>query len=103
MSFWRSWIRHCMHIMPASGKARKSKAFSITGFWRSAIITLLLVGGIYNFIVQGISSTDVLQKLGVTLLQFTEIVKVIAIVYASLGIGVGVIGSSISMKKYLEV
>lgn len=69
----------------------------------AAIITLLLVGGIYNFIVQGISSTDVLQKLGVTLLQFTEIVKVIAIVYASLGIGVGVIGSSISMKKYLEV
>lgn len=69
----------------------------------AAIITLLLVGGIYNFIVQGISSTDVLQKLGVTLLQFTEIVKVIAIVYVSLGIGVGVIGSSISMKKYLEV
>lgn len=69
----------------------------------AAIITLLLVGGIYNFIVQGISSTDVLQKLGVTLLQFREIVKVIAIVYGSLGIGVGVIGSSISMKKYLEV
>ncbi len=69
----------------------------------AAIITLLIVGGIYDLIVQNIGNSIVLQKMGVTLLQFREIVKVIAIVYGSLGIGVGVIGSSISMKKYLEV
>lgn len=69
----------------------------------AAIITLLVVGGIYNFIVQSIGQSNVLQKMGVNLLQFSEIVNTIAIVYAILGIGVGVIGSSISMKKYLEV
>lgn len=69
----------------------------------AAVITLLIVGGIYDMIVQNIVSSNVLQKMGVTLLQFTEIVQTIAIVYGVLGIGVGAIGSSISMKKYLEV
>lgn len=69
----------------------------------AAVMTLLIVGGIYDMIVQNIVSSDVLQKMGVTLLQFTEIVQTIAIVYGVLGIGVGAIGSSISMKKYLEV
>lgn len=69
----------------------------------AAVMTLLIVGGIYDMIVQNIVSSNVLQKMGVTLLQFTEIVQTIAIVYGVLGIGVGAIGSSISMKKYLEV
>lgn len=69
----------------------------------AAVITLLIVGGIYDMIVQNIESSNVLQKMGVTLLQFTQIVQTIAIVYGVLGIGVGAIGSFISMKKYLEV
>lgn len=69
----------------------------------SAGITLLIVGGIYDIIIQSIEKTNALQSIGVTLLQFSEIVQLIAIVYIILGIGVGVIGSSISMKKYLEV
>ena len=69
----------------------------------SAIITLLIVGIIYDFVVQSIQSSNVLQTMGVTLLQFQEIVNLIAAAYAILGIGVGIIGSSISMKKYLEV
>ena len=47
--------------------------------------------------------SNVLQTMGVNLLQFNEIVQLVAIAYLVLGIGVGVIGSSISMKKYLEV
>ena len=43
------------------------------------------------------------KKMGITLLQFAEIGKTITIVYAGLGIGIGIIGSSVSMKKYLEV
>lgn len=66
-------------------------------------ITLLIVGGIYDMIVQWIEQTNALQSIGITLLQFSEIVRLIAIVYMILGIGVGVMGSSISMKKYLEV
>lgn len=69
----------------------------------AAGITLCIVAGIYDMIIQSIGSSDVLQKMGVTLLVFSEIIQTIAIVYAVLGIGVGVIGSSISMKRYLEV
>jgi len=69
----------------------------------SAAVTIIIVGAVYDFVVQGIESSNVLQTMGVTLLQFSEIVQLIAIAYLVLGIGVGVIGSSISMKKYLEV
>lgn len=69
----------------------------------SAIITLLIIGFIYNIVLQKIQMSNVLPALGVNLLEFNEIVQLIAIAYLILGIGVGVIGSSISMKKYLEV
>ena len=69
----------------------------------AAVITLLIVGLLYDFVIQNIESSKVLQKMGVTLLQFTELAKPITIVYACLGIGIGIIGSSVSMKKYLEV
>lgn len=69
----------------------------------AAVLTLLIVGLLYDIIIQNIEESKVLQQLGVTLLQFTEIAKPITMVYAVLGIGLGVIGSSVSMKKYLEV
>lgn len=69
----------------------------------AAAVTILLVGGIYDFVIQSVEQSNVLQTMGVTLLQFSEVVKLIAIAYVVLGIGVGVLGSSISMKKYLEV
>lgn len=69
----------------------------------AAAITILIVGAMYDFVIQSIESSNILQTMGVTLLQFPEIVQLVAIAYVVLGIGVGVIGSSISMKKYLEV
>ena len=69
----------------------------------AAGITILVVGSIYDLVIKNITASNVLQTMGVTLLQFSEIVQLIAIVYVALGIGVGVVGSSISMKKYLEV
>ncbi len=69
----------------------------------AAIITLLIVGILYDVVIQNIEASNVLQKMGVTLLTFLEIAKPITIVYAVLGIGIGIIGSSVSMKKYLEV
>ena len=68
-----------------------------------AILTLVIVGVLYDFVIKSIETSNVLQKMGITLLQFIEIAKPVAIVYAVLGIGVGIIGSSVSMKKYLEV
>lgn len=69
----------------------------------AAAITLLIIGVLYDVVIQNIESSKVLQQMGITLLKFVEIAKPIAIVYAALGIGVGIVGSSMSMKKYLEV
>ncbi len=69
----------------------------------AALITLVIVGFLYDFVINKIESSNVLQNMGITLLQFIEIAKPVAIVYATLGVGVGIVGSSVSMKKYLEV
>ena len=69
----------------------------------AAAATLCIVGGIYDIIINKIVESNILQTMGVTLLQFSEVLQIIGIVYIGLGIGVGVVGSSISMKKYLEV
>lgn len=69
----------------------------------AAILTLLIVGALYDVIISKIQEANVLQMMAISLLQFTEVVKSITAVYALLGIGVGIIGSTISMKKYLEV
>ena len=69
----------------------------------AALLTILMVGLSYNFIIEKIASSDVLKQMSINLMAFNQIANIIAIVFLSLGIGIGVIGSSISMKKYLEV
>ncbi len=69
----------------------------------AAVITLVIIGVLYDVVIQNIESSKVLQQMGITLLKFAEIAKPVALVYATLGIGVGIVGSSMSMKKYLEV
>lgn len=69
----------------------------------AAIITLLIIGLLYDVVIQNIEASKVLQKMSITLLSFSEIAQIISIVYATLGIGIGILGSAMSMKKYLEV
>ena len=69
----------------------------------AAVITLLIIGVLYDVVIQNIEDSKVLQQMEITLLKFTDLAKPVAGVYALLGIGVGIIGSSVSMKKYLEV
>ena len=69
----------------------------------AAIITLLIIGLLYDVVIQNIEASKVLQKMSITLLSFSEIAKIISIVYATLGVGIGILGSAMSMKKYLEV
>ena len=69
----------------------------------AAVITLVIIGCLYDVVIQNIENSKVLQQMGITLLKFVEIAQPIALVYAALGIGVGIVGSSMSMKKYLEV
>ena len=69
----------------------------------SACISILVVGGGYKIIATKLLETAVIQNLGITLVSFTDMFSMLIIVYLLLGIGIGVIGSAISMRKYLEV
>ena len=42
-------------------------------------------------------------QVNISLLTFKDLYQLILIVYMILGIGIGALGSSISMKKYLDV
>ena len=69
----------------------------------SSLISLLIIGGGYNFISQKVLQSNVIDKLEISMVSFNDMFSLIIIVYLVLGIGIGVIGSSISMRKYLEV
>ena len=66
-------------------------------------ITILLLGGVYNWIMPVFANTQISIDMGIKIVGFSELFLSIVTVYLVLGIGIGVIGSSISMKKYLEV
>ena len=69
----------------------------------SACISILVIGGTYKVIAANLLGSAVIQNLGITLVTFGDMFNMLIIVYLILGIGIGVLGSSISMKKYLEV
>lgn len=66
-------------------------------------ITILLLGLAYNAIMPTFASTGTAINIKIEIVSFAELFKSIVIVYLILGTGIGVVGSSISMKKYLEV
>ncbi len=69
----------------------------------SASITIVILAGIYNYLLRKIEASEAFSRLGVSLLQFPDMARTIIIVFLILGIGIGIVGSRISMKKYLEV
>lgn len=69
----------------------------------AALISILIVGLAYNAMIPNLLETAVVKKLEITFVTFNEMFNLIIIVYLALGIGIGVIGSMMSMKKYLEV
>ena len=69
----------------------------------SGIISVAIIGFAYTYIANKMSGTDFMQMLSWNLLEFKNMFHLILTVYLGLGIGIGVIGSSISMRKYLEV
>lgn len=68
----------------------------------AAIISIVILGFVYNFIAEklviSISST-----LPLTLLSFSDMFSMLLTIYIIMGIGIGAIGSAISMRKYLDV
>lgn len=69
----------------------------------AAMISILILGLGYNFLINKIMESSVTSMINITLLPFAEVFKLVIIVYLSLGIGIGTMGSVISMRKYLEV
>ena len=69
----------------------------------SALLTILIIYGGYTFIISKILGVINSIQVNVSLLTFKDMYQMILIVYMALGIGIGVLGSSISMRKYLEV
>ncbi len=69
----------------------------------SALITLAIVGVVYNSAINGILSSSVIQIINMTLYGFSDIFIKLLVVYLVLGTGIGIVGSMISMRKYLKV
>ena len=69
----------------------------------SALLTILIIYGGYTFIISKILGVFNSIQVNVSLLTFKNMYQMILIVYMALGIGIGVLGSSIYMRKYLEV
>ena len=69
----------------------------------SAVITLVILGLAYNGVMGGIGDSILIQEMGFGLLSFSEMFYLVLTVYLILGVGIGVLGSTISMRKYLKV
>ena len=69
----------------------------------SGLLSVLIIWGGYTFICDKLATTTFLEMANWKLLEFKDMFKLILTVYLGLGVGIGVVGSSISMKKYLEV
>lgn len=69
----------------------------------SALISILLLGLAYNGTTNAVLNLLQSTSLPLGIISFSDMFGLVLIVYLCLGIGIGVIGSIISMRKYLEV
>ena len=69
----------------------------------SSALTLGIVSGLYNVALSKILESTVFKRVPVTLYSFNDLFVKILIVYIILGTGIGILGSVISMRKYLKV
>lgn len=69
----------------------------------SGAISLALIAGLYMLISQNVGFIGFLSNLGLRLLDFSDMFNLILVIYLVLGVGIGVLGSSLSMRKYLKV
>lgn len=57
----------------------------------SALITILIVGLLYNVAVNGISQTETFQRLNLKLYTFANMFNLLIITYILLGVGIGIV------------
>ena len=69
----------------------------------SGLLSVAIIGVAYTYIANKMSGTAFMEIIHWKLLEFKDMFNLILTVYMGLGIGIGIVGSGISMKKYLEV
>ncbi len=69
----------------------------------AGILSVGIIGLTYTYISGKLMETDFFDMAHFTLLQFKDMFKLILTVYLGLGVGIGILGSGISMRKYLDV
>lgn len=70
----------------------------------SGLISILIICLAYNSLANKFLASSIAQRIStISLLSFGEMVNLIIIIYIILGVGIGIIGSAISMRKYLHV
>ena len=68
----------------------------------AALLSILVLGIAYSLITNA-AANSIISTMGIKLLSFTDMTTLLVIVYMVLGIGIGALGSSILMRKYLQV
>lgn len=69
----------------------------------SSLISIVLVGGAYSILAEQAVNAGFMKTMNMSLVTFQDMITSIIFVYMLLGIGIGALGSAISMRKYLNV
>lgn len=69
----------------------------------TVFICIFMIYLTYGFVTQKLLELGTSQSLHITVVPFVDMIPELIISYVSLAIGIGIIGSSISMKRYLDV
>lgn len=72
----------------------------VLGFTAS-VVAFFFQWGLYNFLEAQIAKLDTLQLF--TMVPFVEVIELVAVAYAIVGFLVGVVGSLLSIRKFLKV
>ena len=68
----------------------------------ASIISIVIVGVAYSFLAEQLVNSQFMQVINMSLISFADMFNSIIFVYMLLGIGIGALGSVISMRKYLK-
>ena len=69
----------------------------------ASVISIVIVGGAYSLLAEQAVNANFMQTINMSLVGFRDMISSIIFVYMLLGIGIGALGSVISMRKYLKV
>ena len=69
----------------------------------ASTISIAMVGLAYTLIAKQLVNSQFMQVINMSLISFADMFNSIIFVYMLLGIGIGALGSVISMRKYLKV